>query len=57
MEPDRVITRVSSISAKPSWVFDSVALGELTTLQRKDRIWLLATRSHWFRSLMFSFPY
>lgn len=53
MEPNCVISRVSSISAKPYLVFNKVALGELLTLHRKDRIWLLATRSHWFVSLMF----
>lgn len=50
MEPHCLISRVSTISAKPYLVFNKAALGELLMLHRKDRIWLLATRSHWFVS-------
>lgn len=52
MEPDCVIGRVSSISAKPFLLYNKVALGELLPLHRKGRIWLFATRSRWFVSLV-----
>lgn len=47
-------SRVSGISAKPYLVLNKVAPLELLTQDRKDRIWLLAVKSHCFVSLVFS---